>query len=148
LIASAPAPDVRLFSYGTLMLGEVMELVGGRAFGRRAAVLSGFRRLGLREQVYPAIVPARGETLDGVLWEALDPPALARIDRFEGPLYERQQLLVEVANGEIRSAFVYVLRPEHADLLTDTTWDEATFRARHLADFLAACRAFAGELRD
>lgn len=141
MIASAPAPVVRLFSYGTLMLGEVMELVAGRSFARRAAALAGFRRLGLREQVYPAIVPARGETLDGVLWEALDPPALARIDRFEGPLYERQRLPVKVANGEIWSAFVYVLRPEHAGLLSDTAWDEATFRARHLADFLAACRA-------
>ena len=148
MTASAAAPPICVFSYGTLMLAEVMELVAGRLFARRAAALAGFRRLGLREQVYPALVPVRGETLDGVLWEALDPPALARIDRFEGPLYERQRLPVEVANGEIRSAFVYVLRPEHAGLLTDAAWDEATFRARHLADFLVACRAFVGELRD
>ena len=103
---------------------------------------------GLRGQVYPAIVPASDETLDGVLWEALDPPALARIHRFEGPLYERQLRSVAISSGELRPAFVYVLRPEHAGLLADASWDEAGFRARHLADFLGACRAFARELRD
>jgi gamma-glutamylcyclotransferase (GGCT)/AIG2-like uncharacterized protein YtfP len=139
---------MRLFSYGTLMLDEVMEVVAGRLFARGTAALAGFRRRTLRGQVYPAIVPASDETVDGVLWDALDPPALARIDRFEGPLYERQLRSVAISSGELRSAFVYVLRPEHAGLLADASWDEASFRARHLADFLGACRAFARELRD
>ena len=139
---------MRLFSYGTLMLDEVMEVVAGRLFARCTAALAGFRRRGLRGQVYPAIVPASDETLDGVLWEALDLPTLARIDRFEGPLYERQLCSVAISSGELRSAFAYVLRPEHAGLLADASWDAAGFRARHLADFLGACRAFARELRD
>ena len=137
---------MRLFSYGTLMLGEVMELVGGRRFTQRPALLAGFQRRRLRGEVYPAIVPAAATRVEGVLWEDLDRAALARIDRFEGAIYERQEQPVEVADGEVRSAFVYVLRPEQRVLLLEYDWDEAEFRACHLRDYLAACRAFVHEL--
>lgn len=127
------------------MLPEVMEIVAGRLFARSPARLRGYRRRLLRGAVYPAVVPAAGETTAGVLWEGLDRAALARIDRFEGELYERPRLRVETASGEERAAFVYVLRPEQRALATDAAWDESDFRARHLDDYLAACRAFARE---
>ncbi len=127
------------------MLPEVMELVAGGSFARRPARLRGYRRRLLRGEVFPALVPAAGEEVAGVLWEGLDAAALARIDRFEGAPYARPRLRVETASGEAREAFVYVLRPEHAALASDADWDEAEFRARHLGAFLAGCRAFARE---
>jgi gamma-glutamylcyclotransferase (GGCT)/AIG2-like uncharacterized protein YtfP len=136
----------RLFTYGTLMLPEVMEIVAGRRFAARDATLVGYRRRLLRDRVYPGLVPAAGESVGGVLWEDLDPPALARIDRFEDAPYERVELRVAVAPGESCAAFVYLLRPEHAALATDAAWHEAEFRARHLRDYLADCRTFAREL--
>jgi gamma-glutamylcyclotransferase (GGCT)/AIG2-like uncharacterized protein YtfP len=138
----------RLFTYGTLMLAEVMEIVAGRRFAARRAELPGYRRRLLRDAVYPGLVPAAGETVEGVLWEGVDPHALARIDRFEGALYERPELRVSVAPGESCAAFVYLLRPEHRALATDSAWREDDFRERHLRGYLAACRAFAQELRD
>ena len=136
---------MRLFSYGTLMLGEVMELVAGRSFKSCPGMLAGFQRRRLRGEVYPAIVPAAAARALGVLWQDLDRAALARIDRFEGALYERQQQPVQVADGEFRSAFVYVLRPEQHGLLLESDWDEAEFRAAHLCAYLATCRAFSRE---
>jgi gamma-glutamylcyclotransferase (GGCT)/AIG2-like uncharacterized protein YtfP len=120
------------------MLAEVMEVVAGRRFPQERAVLAGYRRRLLRGVVYPGIVPAPSESVVGVLFEGLDPPALARLDRFEGALYARPELRVTAASGESRVAFVYVLRPEHASLMTDAPWDEAEFRTRHLRDYLAA----------
>jgi gamma-glutamylcyclotransferase (GGCT)/AIG2-like uncharacterized protein YtfP len=137
---------VRLFTYGTLMLAEVMEIVAGRPFPSRRAALPGYRRRLLRGRVYPGIVPAAGEAVEGVLWEGLDAAALARIDRFEGALYDRPELRVTPASGESCAAFVYVLRDAQRALLTESAWDEAEFRARHLRDYLAGCRAFAREL--
>ena len=137
---------MRLFCYGTLMLGEVMELVAGRRFPSCPAMLAGFERRRLRGEVYPALVPAAAARALGVLWEDLDRAALARIDRFEGALYERQRQPIEVADGELRSAFVYVLRPEQRALLLESDWDEAEFRERFLRDYLEACRGFSREL--
>jgi len=136
----------RLFAYGTLMLPEVMEIVAGRCFAARSATLAGYRRRLLRDRVYPGLVPAAGESVEGVLWEDLDAPALARIDRFEDAPYERLELRVTVAPGESCAAFVYLLRPEHRALATDAAWHEAEFRASHLRDYLADCRTFAREL--
>lgn len=135
----------RLFAYGTLMLPEVMEVVAGRRGGALPAVLRDHRRRLIRGAVYPALLPAAGESVAGVLWEGLDAGALGRLDRFEGPLYERALLRVTLASGEEREAFVYRLLPAHHTLASGEEWDEADFRARSLGAFLAACRAFARE---
>jgi gamma-glutamylcyclotransferase (GGCT)/AIG2-like uncharacterized protein YtfP len=134
---------VRLFTYGTLMLAEVMEIVAGRPCPSRRAALPGYRRRLLRGRVYPGIVPAAGEAVEGVLWEGLDAAALARIDRFEGPLYDRSEVRVALAPGDGCAAFAYVLRREYEALLASADWDEAEFRARHLRAYLAGCRGFA-----
>lgn len=127
------------------MLAEVMECVAGRRCERRPAVLAGFRRGRLRDRLYPGLVPDAAARVEGVLWEGLDAAALARIDRFEGELYERRRCEVAPAAGERVAADVYVLAPAHRALLLARDWDEAEFRALHLADYLAGCRAFARE---
>jgi gamma-glutamylcyclotransferase (GGCT)/AIG2-like uncharacterized protein YtfP len=123
-----------------------MELVAGRRLEPCAAVLAGFRRGRLRGQLYPGLVPDAAARVAGVLWEGLDRTVLARIDRFEGALYERQRCEVAPAAGEPCAAYVYVLAPAHRARLLPHDWDEAEFRALHLPDYLEACRAFAREL--
>jgi hypothetical protein len=106
-------------------------------------VLAGYERHALRGAVYPAIVPAPGAHVAGVLWEGLDAAALARIDRFEGTLYERRACSVEAAGGVGVAAQVYVLAAAHRARLLARDWDETEFRRRHLRQYLAACRNFA-----
>jgi gamma-glutamylcyclotransferase (GGCT)/AIG2-like uncharacterized protein YtfP len=124
----------RLFTYGTLLVAEVMERVAGRRLPAERAVLVGWRRRLLRGATYPGLVPAPAESVEGLLYDGLDAEALARIDRFEGALYERRELAVTLGSGESRPAFVYVLRPEHRELVSELPWSEAEFRARHLRD--------------
>jgi gamma-glutamylcyclotransferase (GGCT)/AIG2-like uncharacterized protein YtfP len=127
------------------MLPEVMAIVAGRRFAGRPATLHGWRRRRLRDAVFPALVPAPGETTAGVLFEGLDAKLLARLDRFEGEPYERLLLRVVLESGAECEAFVYVLRRERRALLSDEPWEEAAFRTRHLARYLAGCRDFARE---
>lgn len=124
------------------MLPEVMELVGGRGCERRPAVLAGFRRARLRDEAFPAVVPDPAARVEGVLWENLGRGMLARIDRFEGELYERLRCRVGVADGTRTTAWVYVLKPAHRRLLVARDWDEAEFRSRHLPAFLEAVYEF------
>jgi gamma-glutamylcyclotransferase (GGCT)/AIG2-like uncharacterized protein YtfP len=124
----------------------VIKLVAGRRFAAEPARLAGFRRSALAGVVSPAVLPAPGAMTDGIVYAGLDAAAVARIDRFEGELYERRALSVALASGAHCEAFVYVLRPEHFALATDADWDLEAFRERHLRDYLASCRAFVREL--
>lgn len=137
---------MRLFTYGTLMLPEVMEIVAGARLASEAATLADFRAGPLRGVVYPGLVPEAGTTTRGVLWRGLDRARLGRIDRFEGDLYARHTLAVSVADGTPREAFVYVIRPGARDLVGAGAWDVESFRARELEAYLSGCRAFASEM--
>lgn len=124
----------------------MLEIVAGRRFAAEPARLAGFRRSALTGAVYPAVLPAPGAMTDGLVYAGLDATALARIDRFEGELYERRVLGLVLVSGAHCEAFVYVLRPEHFALATDADWDLEAFRERHLRAYLASCRAFVREL--
>jgi gamma-glutamylcyclotransferase (GGCT)/AIG2-like uncharacterized protein YtfP len=131
-----------LFAYGTLMLPAVMEAVTGRRFPGRAAVLRGFARHRLRGRLYPAAVEAPGALLQGRLYEGIDPATLARLDRFEGPLYERRRVTVEPAPGAGVEAELYVLAASWRAELIPEPWDGAAFAALHLGAYLRSCEAF------
>jgi hypothetical protein len=127
------------------MLPEVTALVAGPGLEAVPARLAGYRRCRLRGAVYPGLLPVAGALTEGVLWRGLDARSLARVDRFEGELYVRALVGVEVAGGVVREAFVYVLSAVHRALACEAPWDEREFRALHLDAYLAACRAFARE---
>jgi gamma-glutamylcyclotransferase (GGCT)/AIG2-like uncharacterized protein YtfP len=139
-----------LFAYGTLEFPEVMEAVTGRRFPGREAVLRGFARHRLRRRPYPAAVEAEGAELGGRLYEGIDAATLARLDRFEGALYERRRVRAEPKGGGGVEAELYVLAARHRSELLPEAWERDAFVARHLAAWLARCAAFraAEEARD
>lgn len=47
------------FVYGTLMAPEVLQLLIKRVPKSRAATLNGYARYRVKEQVFPAIIPAK-----------------------------------------------------------------------------------------
>lgn len=129
-----------VFTYGTLLFPEVMAAVAGRAFASLPATLAGYARRGVRGAVYPAACACSGATIAGVLYLDVDATALGRLDRFEGAMYERRRLVVCDAGGRERDAETYVVAPDHAHRLDDTSWDPERFRREHLAAYLVRCR--------
>jgi gamma-glutamylcyclotransferase (GGCT)/AIG2-like uncharacterized protein YtfP len=132
----------RLFAYGTLAVPAVLEAVTGRRFPGQEARLHGFARRCLRGRIYPAVVAAPGALAEGRLYDGLDPATLARLDRFEGPLYVRRQLDVEPEDGAARPAEIYVLAEGARAELRPEPWDPGAFVAQHLAQYLRSCEAF------
>jgi gamma-glutamylcyclotransferase (GGCT)/AIG2-like uncharacterized protein YtfP len=132
----------RLFAYGTLAVPAVLEAVTGRRFRGQPARLRGFARQRLRGRIYPAVVAAPGASAEGRLYEGLDAATLARLDRFEGPLYVRRKLCVEPEGGAARPAEVYVLAEAARAELRPEPWDPGAFAAQHLARYLRSCEAF------
>jgi gamma-glutamylcyclotransferase (GGCT)/AIG2-like uncharacterized protein YtfP len=128
--------DPHLYTYGTLQLPQIMSQIVGRPVFGRPARLAGFARFRIRDRVYPAIVESPGAEVGGVIYEGLAAAELVRLDDYEGPLYERRAVEVDVEGGT-SSAYTYVLRPEHVERLSSEPWDLARFEREHLASYLA-----------
>ena len=131
-----------VFTYGTLEIPSVMEAVTGRRFAHASAHLRGYARYLVRGRPYPGIVADPDASTPGALYLAVDAESLARLDRFEGDLYERRAVHVRRVGAPHVSAFAYVVPRARADRLSSAPWDRAGFVARHLERYLEACRAF------
>jgi gamma-glutamylcyclotransferase (GGCT)/AIG2-like uncharacterized protein YtfP len=99
---------VRLFVYGTLMEPACVEQVTGRRFAGRLATLHGWTRT-IASHGYPVIHPSSDDTVDGIVLDGLDTPALRALDVYEdeGGLYLRRQVTVLVG-GEAIPCETYV----------------------------------------
>lgn len=62
-----------------------------------------------------------------MLYLDLNATALARLDAFEGPQYQRTQVTVTDSSGRRFSADTYLFRAEYAGLLLPGDWDPAAF---------------------
>lgn len=131
-----------VFTYGSLVVPEVWALVAGRLHEAEPARLSGFRRRLLRGVPYPGIAPSPRDSVEGVLWRGVSPQEVARLDEFEGEIYERLSVEVRAA-GDPAAAEAYVLRATHEHLLSREAWDEAHFREVELTRYLEGCGRFA-----
>lgn len=119
----------RLFAYGTLEVAEVLEPVAGVRLASRPAVLPGFARYRVRGAGYPGVVEDPEVETPGTLYENVGPEALRRIDRFEGPLYERRRVRVRLEDATSADALVYVIRADKRHVLSREPWDPARFAA-------------------
>ena len=133
---------MHVFTYGTLMISSVMEVVTGRRFSSRKATLAGYARFRVKGATFPGLVEAAGATTDGVLYLDIDAPSLARLDAFEGAFYQRTRVEVDTPEGERWPADVYVVQPHHRRHLSFEAWRLDDFRREHLEAFLASYHGF------
>ncbi|MEM6854836.1 MAG: gamma-glutamylcyclotransferase family protein [Planctomycetota bacterium] len=125
-----------VFTYGTLMISDVMRAVTGQTFSSQPATLNGYARFRVKGEVYPGIVAATDTHIDGRLYMDVDDTSLGRLDRFEGEIYARQMVKVISGDGKPRLAVVYVIRDVYRDCLSGEPWDEKDFIQQHLPAFL------------
>jgi gamma-glutamylcyclotransferase (GGCT)/AIG2-like uncharacterized protein YtfP len=141
-----------LFAYGTLMFEDILQLVTGCSLHGVRAVLRDYQRFLVRGEVYPAIVPRRGEMVVGVTYSKLPDAAWKRLDVFEGEMYRCTSVSIEREDGGISQAQTYVVKPGFAGRLTTTPWNPEDFEAGDKARFESQYRGFralsAGGSRD
>jgi gamma-glutamylcyclotransferase (GGCT)/AIG2-like uncharacterized protein YtfP len=116
-----------LFAYGTLMCGDIMQEVSSCLLEHRPGVLKGYARRRVRGQVYPGLLQREGNRVDGLVY--LDVPASAweRLDRFEGEMYARRAVSIEIDSGGRLTAETYIVRPGYVDRLEEAEWNFAEF---------------------
>jgi gamma-glutamylcyclotransferase (GGCT)/AIG2-like uncharacterized protein YtfP len=124
-----------LFAYGTLMDERVMAAVAGGRPRRRGADLSGAERRAVRGERYPGLIRSSRGVVRGILYYDLDERAWARLDRFEGALYERRPVAVRLRGGAaVRAETYFVRRACHA-ALSGEPWAPDRFSPRARALF-------------
>ena len=128
-----------LFAYGTLMCADIMHAVSGcHELCGSAGLLHGHCRLCVRGEHYPGMVPRPGASVQGVVYHAVSADAWARLDRFEGDMYVRTGVEVELADATILRVQTYLVRPELSGLLEDRVWKLEDFLRHGKADFESA----------
>ena len=133
---------MNIFAYGTLMIPSVMQAVTGKHFASKEAVLRGYDRFRIKEEFYPGVIEKKEAIIDGAVYLGVDSRSLRRLDLFEGELYHRTPVLIELQDGETLMAQTYLVKPEYENRLTSESWSLADFRENHLESFMNSYQGF------
>jgi gamma-glutamylcyclotransferase (GGCT)/AIG2-like uncharacterized protein YtfP len=133
---------MNIFTYGTLMIPEVMVAVTTRKFRSTDATLKGYARFTVKGESYPGITPEPGAITEGVIYFDVHDWSLERLDAFEGNLYQRIQILAQTNEKEILSADAYVVKPKFRSYLSSIEWSMKEFAQKHLKTFLETYTGF------
>jgi gamma-glutamylcyclotransferase (GGCT)/AIG2-like uncharacterized protein YtfP len=132
-----------VFTYGSLMFDVVWLQVIGSIYPYESARLIGYRRLGIKDELYPAVIPATSDTfVDGRLYFEVTPADIRRLDRFEGERYERRTAKCRLPSGNSCHAEVYVFTDAYRHELIDADWDPKAFEKNGLRIFLSRYKGF------
>lgn len=118
-----------IFTYGSLMCGDIMFRVAGGKTDSTQATLNNFFRSKMRNEEYPGIIAKPEATVPGVLYFNLPAEAIERLDVFEGEMYQRQQVEVIAEDHGPVTAMTYVIKPEYRHVLTGREWSFSEFLA-------------------
>jgi gamma-glutamylcyclotransferase (GGCT)/AIG2-like uncharacterized protein YtfP len=117
------------------MCEDIMYDVSGYHLSHEPARLKGYRRRSVIGENYPAIMPDRQASVDGLIYRNVPSSAWDRLDRFEGEMYERHHVAVELNNRTTLSAETYVIHPVYLNRLDQSDWDFDDFIRKSKASF-------------
>lgn len=118
---------MHLFAYGTLMCPDIMAEVSGLHRPFTSASLCGYRRLRVKGEDYPALLPDAAGIVPGVIYRDIPETAWALLDRFEGEMYARVQVKVELVDGSSMAVETYIVNSHFIDCLEEVEWDFTDF---------------------
>ena len=130
---------LHVFSYGSLMFDQVWTRVVTGIYDRCEAILPGYERIGIRDEVYPAVIPAASSQVQGILYLDVAPADMIRLDQFEGDYYFRKTEEVITLDRKAMTAEVYVLSALCYPRISPGPWDPVHFSTAGLQTFLLTC---------
>lgn len=131
-----------LFTYGTLQIPEVMQAVSGSVSPWLEAQVRGYSQYRLNDRIYPGMIARAEGITSGRVYVDVGAMAWSFLDRFEDPVYQRQEVEVHLVNGDTMKAQAYVLPVGFAHLLSLEPWTISWFIEHHVAEYVSRCRMF------
>jgi len=111
-----------LFAYGTLMDPAVWSRVAREPAKSQRGVLTDYEARRLRGVTFPGLVEAAGARVPGLLYFDVSDAAMERLDEYEDDFYIRIEVTVEAEDGTRVPAQVYLMHPDHREVVLDDIW--------------------------
>ncbi|MFT5574820.1 MAG: gamma-glutamylcyclotransferase (GGCT)/AIG2-like uncharacterized protein YtfP [Bermanella sp.] len=112
----------QLFSYGTLMHRPLLECLTAPGLDTVEVQLCGYACLNVKRADYPAIFESAESVVSGLLVRGVPSAAWQQLDRYEGEMYRRTEVLVQKATREDEEVWTYVIRPRYRARLGNREW--------------------------
>mmetsp|Transcript_5342 Transcript_5342/g.7698 ORF Transcript_5342/g.7698 Transcript_5342/m.7698 type:complete len:158 (+) Transcript_5342:51-524(+) len=132
-----------VFVYGTLSHPTIVQILLGRSLDSTVAFpkahLGGFSRHPIRNQVFPAMIPAASScSVDGFLLEDLTDLDLTLLDWFEADEYDRNMVKVQKEKTlDWVEAEAYIWKNNYvSSVLVEEEWSYENFCQNHLEWYL------------
>lgn len=139
---------LNVFTYGTLMSENVLQVVLGRVPQREDGILHNYERRPIQGQVYPAVMHAPEKLVAGVVLHDLTAEEIIILDAFEDPAYERCCLPVTLNSGDQVVARVWVRSSENVDDLdANCDWSFTEFQINHERQYVCRCKEWSSWYR-
>jgi gamma-glutamylcyclotransferase (GGCT)/AIG2-like uncharacterized protein YtfP len=127
-----------IFCYGSLMFAEVWSRVVQGHYAMQPGWVRGYQRRGVHGELFPCLIPGTDQDcVHGVIYGHVRLDDIARLDAFEGPLYDRHTTVGTGGDQHTSAVDLYVITPHYRALVTDTAWDAAWFATEGLPQFLS-----------
>jgi len=126
-----------LFTYGTLMIPEVIRAVLKRSpdVYQRASLSDHICRT-LTDESFPGVKPLRDETTPGLVYQNLSEDDLKALDEYEGELFQRTKVTVLTNDGNRAIAWCFLIKPQYEHLLSNNAWNWEQFIEEGLASYV------------
>jgi gamma-glutamylcyclotransferase (GGCT)/AIG2-like uncharacterized protein YtfP len=127
-----------IFCYGSLMFAEVWSRVVQEHYATQPGWVRGYQRRGVTGELFPCLIPGtEHDRVHGVIYMHVRPDDIARLDTFEGHLYDRRTTVCTGGDQHTYAVDLYVIKSHYQALVTDTAWDAAWFATEGLPQFLS-----------
>lgn len=120
-----------LFVYGTLLFPPIWRAVTGQVNPAVPATLPGYARYRIKDQVFPGIISDPAAKVDGRLYGRVSPWQLERLDDYENAFYQRVEVSVTTKDGQLHTAYTYVVPVLRRGILSPDAWQPNWF-AKHV----------------
>lgn len=128
--------NVNIYTYGSLRLQQIWQLVTGQYFRTASATLADHVALKVRGETFPGLIQRNGETTEGLVYFEVDSESIAQLDEFESGIYERVPVAVRIADGSLVDCETYRVIPGKEGVLAEEKWDFEEFRGEFLDKFI------------
>lgn len=126
-----------IFTYGSLMFEPVWSRVVAGSYERSEAVLQGYDRKSVCNEVYPVVVPSAFHSqVKGIVYYDVSISDLDRLDKFEGEYYFRKTEQVITLDMAALPASIYVLKEEYYAIISPQKWDPDYFSTTGIHYFM------------
>ena len=114
------------------MFPAVWQRVVHGHYAPAPATVRDYRRYAVAGDTYPGIVASPGDSVDGVIYQNVEPDDVTRLDHFEGVDYRRIEIDAHRSDGSTQLVQTYLMiRPQ---ALSDQAWLPENFALQQFLD--------------